>query len=81
MKAPTAVLALLLALVLMTGCGDLRQRAEQIESRIAAAEETAEIAERAAAQTAARIRALEDRVEALEDALDAVAEPGAEAAP
>ncbi len=57
------------ALVLV-GCGDFRQRAEEAEARIADAEETAQIAEQAAAQNTARILDLDDRVEVLEQQLE-----------
>jgi hypothetical protein len=65
----------------LVGCGDWRRRAEENESRLTTAEETARIAERASAQNAARLLRLEERVDALEDARADVAEPGADDAP
>lgn len=68
--ASMAVLLLLAAALVLAGCGDFRQRAQEAEARIADAEQTAQIAERAAAQNTARILDLEDRIEALERQLE-----------
>jgi len=64
-----ALLVTAVALVL-AGCGDFRQWAEEAETRIANAEETAQIAEQAASRNIARILDLEDRVEVLEQQLE-----------
>lgn len=67
--AMIALLVMVAALVLV-GCGGFRERAEEAETRIADAEEKAQIAEQAAAQNTARILDLEDRVELLEQQLE-----------
>ena len=56
--------------LVMAGCGQFRERADEAEARIVRAEETAQIAEQAAAQNAARILDLEDRIEVLEQQLE-----------
>jgi len=67
MNRGSMVALLVLSVVLvLTGCGDFRRQAEEAQTRIAGAEETAEVAEQAAAQNTARILELEDRVEELE---------------
>jgi uncharacterized protein HemX len=64
------VLLLAAVVLVLAGCGDFRRQAEEAQTRIASAEETAQIAEQAAAQNAVRILELQDRVEALELQLD-----------
>ncbi len=64
------VLLIAAAALIPAGCGDFRQRAEESQARIANAEETAQIAEQAAAQNTVRILELEDRVDALERQLE-----------
>jgi len=63
------VLTIAMAASVLAGCGDFQQRAREAESRIANAEETAQVAEQAAASNTARILELEDRVDALEQQL------------
>ena len=58
--------------LILAGCGDFRERAAEVETRIAAAEDAAEIASQAAAANTARILELQDRVEALERKLNEV---------
>ena len=69
-RGSTAVLLVLLGALALAGCSDFRRQAEEAQARIASAEETAQVAEQAAAQNTARILELEDRVEALEQQLD-----------
>lgn len=69
-RSSMAVLLVLVAVFALFGCTDFRRQAEEAQTRIANAEETARIAEQAAAQNTARILDLEDRVEALEEQLD-----------
>ncbi len=69
------VLLVTVLAVLVAGCGDFRRRAEQVESRIAAAQEAARVAEQAAARNTARILDLEERVERLEAAVIATEQP------
>ncbi len=71
MKRGLMIVLLVAAVALvLAGCGGFRERAEEAETRIADAEETAQIAEQAAAQNTARILDLEDRVEVLEQQLE-----------
>lgn len=71
MRRISMVVLLVTAVALvLAGCGDFRERAEEAEARIVAAEETAQIAEQAAARNTARILDLEDRVEQLEQQVE-----------
>lgn len=54
----------------LAGCGDFRQRAAEAETRIASAEEWAQVAEEAAGSNTGRLLELEQRVSDLEAALD-----------
>ncbi len=68
-RGSMAVLLVLLGSFALAGCGDFRRQAEEAQTRIASAEESAQVAEQAAARNTARILELEDRVEALEQQL------------
>ena len=71
MRRVSMVVPLVAVVVLvMAGCGQFRERAEEAETRIVSAEETAQTAEQAAAQNTARILDLEDRIEVLEQQLE-----------
>ena len=69
-RGSMAVLLVLLGAFVLAGCGDFRRQAEEAQTRIASAEETANVAEQAAARNTARILELEDRVEELEQQLN-----------
>jgi len=60
------VLAVTAVALLLAGCGDFRERAQEVEDRLVAAERSGETASSAAAQNTARLIALEERIEALE---------------
>ena len=67
------IAALLLILILagpLAGCGDFRQRAQEAQARVDAAERKAETAIQAAADNTSRVRELLQRVELLEARLD-----------
>ena len=67
------IAALLLIPILagaLAGCGDFRQRAQEAQARVDAAERKAETAIQAAADNTSRVRELLQRVELLEARLD-----------
>ena len=68
-RAVLVVVMVAMVASLLAGCGDFQQRAQEAESRIANAEEMAQVAEQAAARNTARIFELEDRVDAMEEQL------------
>ena len=65
-RVAIAVLTVTAAALLLSGCGDFRERTQEVGDRLAAAEWSAETASSAAAQNTARLIALEDRLVALE---------------
>ncbi len=65
-----------LVLIGSGGCGDFRERAAEVETRIAAAEDASEVAAQAAAANTARILELQDRIEALEQQLGELLDQG-----
>ena len=69
-----ALMAVLVGLMILAsgGCGDFRERAAEVETRIKAAEDASEIAVQATAANTARILELQDRVEVLEQQLEAL---------
>ena len=69
-RVSNSVLIVLLAAFFLAGCGDFRRQAEEAQTRIATAEETAEVAVWAATENTERILVLEDRIEMLERKLD-----------
>ena len=69
-RASMVVLLVTVVALVLAGCGDFRERAEEAETRIMSAEETAQVAEQAAAQNTARILDLEGRIEVLEQQLE-----------
>ena len=70
------VLLVAMVALVLAGCGDFRQRAAEVETRISDAEETAQLAERAAARNTGRILDLEDRVEELEQQVEDLRQEG-----
>lgn len=82
-RVAAIVLFATVAALVLVGCGDFQQRAAQVETRISDAEDSAQIAQQAAAQSLARILELEGRVATLEqqvgillDATEVQADPG-----
>jgi len=73
-RAMAAILLVLVAASALVGCGDFRQRAAEIETRIARAEESARVAEQAAAANIARLVELEERVTTVEHQLESLRE-------
>ncbi len=69
-RTNTAALALTILALGVAGCGNFRERAQEVEDRIAAAEHDATIAETAAAENTGRLLELEDRIDALETEVD-----------
>jgi len=68
MRRRTVVLLLAAAVALsMGGCSGFRERAAEMQARLEIAEATAALAERGAAQNAARLLDLEERIEILEE--------------
>ena len=64
------VLAVTAVALILAGCGDFRDRAQAVEDRIASAEQSASVAETAAAQNTERLLELKGRVDALEAEID-----------
>jgi len=65
-RAAMVVLAITALALLLAGCGDFQRRAQEMEDRVVAAEQDAEVASSAAARNTAQLLALQDRFEALQ---------------
>jgi len=65
-RVAMAVLAVTAVALLLSGCGDFRQQAQEMADRMEEAAQRAEVAEAAAAQNAAQLLAVKDRLEVLE---------------
>jgi len=65
-RLPTAVPIAAAITLALSGCGNFQQRAREAEDRIVAVEESAAVAQTAAAQNTARLIELQDRIDALE---------------
>ena len=73
MKHGVKIVLIVLAMALtLSGCGDFRQRAADIQTSIEDAEEKAQIAEQAAARNTGKLLNLERRMDELETALEEI---------
>jgi len=71
-RAVTGLLIVAAGAAVLAGCGDVRQRAVEIQTRMESAEENARTAADAAARNTGRILELEQRVRDLEAAFNAL---------